>query len=143
MLTKNISNFVAMKKTFLFIWALLGIHALTGCGNSHRDPGYRVTCTIDNTLKHDSATLLVLEDGYNQLRVCGTCRARGGVFTFDGQTDRPKVALIRWDDDTVQPFYFVLEPGQLSINITPQSWTSRAALSMPNTSVMSTSATAS
>ena len=101
---------------------LLSIHAFMGCGNSHRDLGYRVTCTVDNTLHRDSATLMVLEEDYHQLRVCGACRSDGGVFTFTGQTDGPKVALIRWDNDTTQPFYFVLEPGQLDINITPSSW---------------------
>lgn len=111
-----------MKKTFIYIWMLLSIHAFSGCGNSHRDLGYRVTCTVDNTLHRDSATLMVLEEDYHQLRVCGACRSDGGVFTFTGQTDGPKVALIRWDNDTTQPFYFVLEPGQLDINITPSSW---------------------
>lgn len=111
-----------MKKTFIYIWMLLSIHAFMGCGNSHRDLGYRVTCTVDNTLHRDSATLMVLEEDYHQLRVCGACRSDGGVFTFTGQTDGPKVALIRWDNDTTQPFYFVLEPGQLDINITPSSW---------------------
>lgn len=111
-----------MKKTFIYIWMLLGIHAFTGCNNSPGDLGYRVTCTVDNTLHRDSATLMVLEEDYNRLRVCGACRSSDGVFTFTGQTDGPKAALIRWDNDTTQPFYFVLEPGQLDINITASSW---------------------
>ena len=112
-----------MKKTFIAISLLLGL-ALTGCDNSNRHlMDYRVTCTLDNGISHDIATLLVLEEEYGRLRVCGSQRSSDGTFSFTGQTDHPKAALIRWDNDsTQQPFYFVLEPGHTSITIRPGAW---------------------
>lgn len=112
-----------MKKIILTIGALLAIMAMTGCDKHARGLDYKVSCTIDNTMHHDSATLLVLEDAYNQLRVCGTGRIDGSTFIFTGQTDKPKLALIRWDNDSLQPFYFVLESGVTHINIKRDSWT--------------------
>ncbi|MBQ9556304.1 MAG: DUF4369 domain-containing protein [Muribaculaceae bacterium] len=111
-----------MKKLILSIGTLLAIMVSTGCDNQSHGLDYRVKCTIDNTMRHDSATLLVLEDDYNQLRVCGAQRSTDGTFTFTGQTDRPKVALIRWDNDSTRPFYFVLESGDISITINHGSW---------------------
>jgi len=111
-----------MKKMILSIGTLLAIMAMTGCDNHSHGLDYRVSCTLDNKARHDSATLLVLEDAYGQLRVCGTAHCDDGTFTFTGQTDKPKVALIRWDNDTVQPFYFVLESGQTDITLQSGSW---------------------
>lgn len=111
-----------MKKMILSIGTLLAIMAMTGCDNHSQGLDYRVSCTLDNKARHDSATLLVLEDAYGQLRVCGTAHSADGTFTFTGQTDKPKVALIRWDNDTVQPFYFVLESGQTDITLQSGSW---------------------
>ena len=111
-----------MKKMILSIGTLLAIMAMTGCDNHSHGLDYRVSCTLDNKARHDSATLLVLEDAYGQLRVCGTAHSADGTFTFTGQTDKPKVALIRWDNDTVQPFYFVLESGQTDITLQSGSW---------------------
>ncbi len=111
-----------MKKLILSIGTLLAIMATTGCDNHSPGLDYHVSLTLDKSMRHDSATLLVLEDGYNQLRVCGAQRSTSGTFTFSGQTDRPKVALIRWDNDSTRPFYFVLESGDINITINPGSW---------------------
>ena len=119
-------NFAAMaRKIILAILAgvaLMG--ALTGCDNQHQGElkDYTVTCTLESKLHRDSATLLVLEEAYNQLRVCGRAHAQQGTFTFKGQTDGPKVALIRWDDDSIHPFHFVLEPGMTRFTIREDSW---------------------
>ena len=96
----------------------------TGCDKQRTSSpmAYTVTCTRDNELQHDSATLLVLEEDYNKLRVCGTAHAQDHVFTFKGQTDHPRVALIRWYNDTSSPFHFVLEPGHINIHINKKSW---------------------
>ena len=96
----------------------------TGCDKQRTSSpmAYTVTCTLDNELQHDSATLLVLEEDYNKLRVCGTAHAQDHVFTFKGQTDHPRVALIRWYNDTSSPFHFVLEPGHINIHINKKSW---------------------
>ena len=120
---KSFSNFASMKKIILSIGILLHICAMTGCNDrSSHHLDYRVTCTVDNKFGHDSATLLVLEEDFGQLRMCGTSRSDGGTFTFTGQTDRPKVALIRWDNDSTEPFYFVLESGHIDITIRPGAW---------------------
>lgn len=116
-----------MKKIIFTTAALLSLlttGVLTGCSNNPEGDkvSYKVTCTLDNKLRHDSATLLVLEEDYGRLRVCGATRIDQGSATFTGQTDGPKVALIRWDNDSTQPFYFVLEQGDIDINITPGSW---------------------
>lgn len=111
-----------MKKLFLIFTTLMAI-SLMGCDNDSHQGDYTVTCTLQGIQQHDSATLLVLEEAYNRLRLCGTARTRQHTFTFKGQTDAPKVALIRWDNDSTQPFYFVLESGNISITIKDGSWT--------------------
>ena len=111
-----------MKKIILTVATFLGIIVMTSCDQHPQGLDYRVTCSIDNPSRHDSATLLVLEDAYGQLRVCGTARGTNGTFTFTGQTDKPKVALIRWDNDSTQPFFFVLESGETRITIKPGTW---------------------
>ena len=97
---------------------------VTGCDQrrSASLKDYTVTCALDGKLHHDSATLLVLEEDYNKLRVCGTARTHDSVFTFKGQIDRPRVALIRWDNDSAAPFHFVLEAGDIHLSIKPESW---------------------
>ena len=112
-----------MKKIILSIEILLSIAALTGCDSNQGGMDYEVTCALTGKQQHDSATLLVLEQDYNQLRVCASQRSHDGTFTFAGQTDGSKVALIRWDNDSTQPFYFVLEAGKIAITIADGSWT--------------------
>ena len=112
-----------MKHLLLTIAALMAVGLLNGCDNSSQQADYTVTCTLQGEARHDSATLLVLEDAYNRLRRCGTARPVNGTFTFQGQTDKPKVGIIRWDNDTTRPFYFVLEGGHTRITIKPGSWT--------------------
>ena len=121
-------NFALMvKKKSLLAGLLVGfclMAMMTGC-DRQRATGlkkYTVTCTLDDKVSRDSATLLVLEENYNKLRVCGTARAQEDSFTFTGQIDAPKVALLRWDNDTTLPFLFVLEAGNIGINIKSGSW---------------------
>ncbi len=108
-----------MKKIVLSIFGAAMVLLMANCDNHNRGMDYRVDITVDNQLRHDSATLLVLEGDYNKLRVCGAARGSGGTFTFTGQTDKAKPALIRWDNDSVNPFYFVLEGGNINITIQP------------------------
>lgn len=122
-IAQKVCNFADMKKAFITVGLLLGL-ALTGCGNRHSASGtdYTVTCRLDGVAQHDSATLLVLEEEYHQLRVCGTTRLKDGACSFAGQVDGPHVAMIRWDNDSVGPFIFVLEHGDINITIKPGSW---------------------
>ena len=50
---------------------------MTGCDQQGASGprSYTVTCSLDGQMKRDSATLLVLEEDYHKLRVCGTARA--------------------------------------------------------------------
>lgn len=121
-----------MKKFFITIMALMGLCLVTvvaSCDRQRRgNPmDYTVTCTLQEPLRHDSATLFVLEESYNKLRVCGSVKSVKNTFTFKGQIDRPKVALIRWDNDTTQPFHFVLEQGDINIVIKANSWSARGS----------------
>lgn len=110
-------------KRLIIALGLVMMLTMAGCDSGSRQQmDYTLTITIDNTMHHDSATLLVLEDAYNQLRNCGTVAGRQGTFVFTGQTDRPKAAIIRWDNDSVNPFYFVLEGGDIHLDIKPSSW---------------------
>lgn len=112
-------------KGLLYTIAILLCMAFAGCSNdasNHDDMDYTVTITLEKPLQHDSATLLVLEEEYNQLRRCATVECKDGTFMFTGQTDKPKVALIRWDNDSTQPFHFVLECGDTHITLRPDAW---------------------
>ena len=116
-----------IKKVFIATTSVLGLAStgiLTGCDNTHNGDkmSYHVTCMVDKKLHRDSATLLVLEDDYNQLRLCGTAYISDGQCTFTGQTDRPKVALLRWDNDSTRPFFFILEGGNTRITINQGAW---------------------
>ena len=118
-----------MKKFFIAIGMLAWLCAawvVTGCDRQRaaETKEYTVTCRIDGTAHHDSATLLVLEESYNKLRILGTTQDKNGTFTFKGQIDAPHVALIRWDNDTVTPFHFVLEQGNINLIIKDHSWSS-------------------
>ena len=112
-----------MKKIMITVGLALALMLGNGCDNrGHSGLDYRVNVVLDNNHHHDSATLLVLEEEYNRLRVCGTARVKNGKFTFTGQTDKPKAALIRWDNDTVEPFYFVLESGDINVSLSSGKW---------------------
>ena len=112
-----------MKKIMITVGLALALMLGNGCDNrGHSGLDYRVNVVLDNKDHHDSATLLVLEEEYNRLRVCGTARVKNGKFTFTGQTDKPKAALIRWDNDTVEPFYFVLESGDINVSLSSGKW---------------------
>lgn len=103
---------------------LLASLLTTGCDRQHNTShmDFTVKCQLEGKLHYDSATLMVLEDAYNKLRVCGNAHDSDGSFIFHGQTSGAKVALIRWDNDTTRPFLFVLEPGNTNIQIAPESW---------------------
>lgn len=112
-------------KGLLYTIAILLSMTFAGCSNDARNYNgmdYTVTITLDEQLQHDSATLLVLEEAYKQLRHCAKAGCKDGIFTFTGQTDRPKVALIRWDNDSTHPFHFVLESGDTHITLKPNAW---------------------
>ena len=129
---KKFCNFALMMKKITLMTGLLAAFCLlaltTGCDERAGKMDYALTCTIDSPQPPDSATLLVLEDDYNRLRVCGTAHADSRSFTFRGQTDGARVALIRLDNDSIHPFLFVLEPGHTDIRLKPDAWSISGSL---------------
>ena len=115
---KKILSITALAAGFTMMFLMAGCHQQ----DSGEMQDYSVICKLDSKLQHDSATLLVLEEEYNKLRVCATARVHDGAFTFKGQIEQPKVALIRWDNDSTNPFHFVLEAGNIELTIKPESW---------------------
>lgn len=115
-----------MKQTLIAIGAMLALlmaGMMTGCDTRPGEMNYQLIITLDSKLHHDSATLLVLQDEYGQLLDCGSVAVKDNSCTFTGQVDRPRAALIRWDNDsTGQPFYFVLESGETRLTLAPDSW---------------------
>lgn len=95
---------------------------VSSCEHGTRGADYNLTCRLDSFLHKDSVTLLVLEDAYNKLRVCGSATSGDGVFVFSGQIDGPHAALLRFDNDSTTPFYFVLEPGTTSMTLGTDHW---------------------
>ena len=117
------SIFATMNKKITTIFAIAAALMLGSCDSRDKGFDYELKVTLDNNQHPDSATLMVLEEEYNKLRVCATAHSDNGTFTFTGQTDKPKAALIRWDNDSVTPFYLVLESGHTNITINTASWT--------------------
>ena len=113
-----------MNKTTIIIplFVALLTAVLPGCNNGSSEMDYNLTITLDNQMHHDSATLLVLEENYDKLRLCGTVGKTNDSFVFTGQVDAPRVGIIRWDNDSTKPFYFVLESGVTHISVSPDSW---------------------
>lgn len=119
-----------MKKNAFYLLLLCAAELslmLAGCKHELNEMDYTVTITLDNTLHHDSATLLVVEDDYNKLRLIESAAAKNGVFTFTGQTDKPKVAIVRWDNDSTKPFHFALESGVTNITVGAKSWSAKGS----------------
>lgn len=96
----------------------------TGCSDSEADAhhDYTVTFTMADSTRHDSlATLHIVDDTYGRLMPGITEHFTDGTATFTGQTHCAQVAFVTFDSIT-PPFYFVLEPGNININIKPGRW---------------------
>lgn len=100
--------------------------AVVSCGHSPVKTGngaYHLTCTVDKGLvKGDSASLFIVEDGYQRIIPVGLrTGAAGTALSWDGHIDGARVAFIKWAGDTV-PFYLVIEPGNIDITIHGDRW---------------------
>lgn len=89
------------------------IAALTGCVESLSNRDFSVVCHIDEAVRPASVSLFTFQQEYAQVSKIGTATldSATGAFVFEGQIERPMVAFLKFDNDTV-PFYFVLEPGE-------------------------------
>jgi hypothetical protein len=99
------------------LFAVSILVGLVSCGNSSSrdiDCGYDVTCTVDKSLRKDSATLFILENQYGKLRKCDAEKSDRGVFSFMGQVDSPHVAFLKFNKDS-EPLYFIIERGRIEI----------------------------
>lgn len=84
------------------------IIALTACDDHASEQAYTLSIKVDTVLEVDSATLLVWEDEYFQMRHMNSTAMRNGEATLRGVLDAPRAACLRLDGTS---FYFVLEPG--------------------------------
>lgn len=91
---------------------------LTGCVERLSKTEYHVECNIDKSLNVDSVALIVHEDSYDKLKLLSrvSVDSATGAFIFDGQIEKPCVAMLKFDNDS-NAFMFVLEPGETLINI--------------------------
>lgn len=98
---------------------------LTCC--KHRvesDGAFEVTVTLHGDSIHtDSVTLIMIDDDYDLKRVLGGARLQDSSFTFTGHTPVPRIAYLDFATDSLPfQFYFILEPGEIAIDLQPGSW---------------------
>ena len=112
-----------MKKTF-FLYMTIALMALGSCEGSMTSASYdyAVEVQLGDSLKHDSVSLFVVNDTYGSLQRGGAVKLDKGRWLFSGQTEGVRVAFLKLDS-LERPFYFVLEPGRMQINIDLRSWT--------------------
>ena len=97
----------------IVIAACVATAMATGCVETLNNRDFHVVCHIDEQLRPDSVTLMILEQQYNQLKMIATTSADSatGDFVFEGQIENPTVAFFKFSNDST-PFYFVIEPGE-------------------------------
>lgn len=91
---------------------------LTSCVERLNKTEFHVECNVDKSLNVDSAALIAHEDSYDKLKLLSkvSIDSATGAFVFDGQIEKPCVAMLKFDNDS-NAFMFVLEPGETLINI--------------------------
>jgi len=113
-----------MKKVFHILLIIVAV-AMVSCGHKAVKTGngaYHLTCTVDQGLQGDSASLYIVEDGYHRLIPMGMRTGEPGTpLSWDGHIDGARVAFIKWENNP-RPFYLVLEPGNIDITIHGNSW---------------------
>ena len=117
--------FIVMRHLFYSIFLIIGGLLLTCCEHrAERDGAYEVTVTLHNgRVLTDSATLVMVDDDYELLRVLGGARLQDSSFTFAGHTPVPRIAFIDFVTDSLPyQFFFILEPGKIEIELEPGQW---------------------
>ncbi len=115
-----------MRNNVLYIYIMCVVAMMTAaCGRRATQDditAYRLTCHVDKGLLGDSAQLYIVEDGYHRLLNGGLRIGKPGTsLVWDGHIDGPRVAFIRWQGFD-RPFFFVLEPGNIGINLHAHGW---------------------
>lgn len=108
-----------IKHIIIFCITLL----LVACNNTHVTPtgAYHLTCKLDDKFHKDSATLYIVEPDYKGLTCEGLSTTTDNNFKWNGHIDGAHVAFIKFKNDSIR-FYFVLEPGDIDININSKGW---------------------
>lgn len=106
-----------------FITTLFIAIFMVACNNNEVIPTgvYHLSCELSKKFSKDSATLYIIESDYNCLALEGLSIAKDNTFSWDGHIDGAHAAFIRFQNDST-PFYFILEPGTININITTHGW---------------------
>ena len=114
-----------MRRFFYSLFIIIGGLLLTCCQHlAERDGAFEVTVTLHNgRVLTDSATLVMIDDDYQLLRVLGGSRLQDSSFSFKGHTPVPRIAFVDFVTDSLPyQFYFILEPGKIEINLEPGHW---------------------
>lgn len=91
--------------------------ALTACGNSpQRD--YAVAGSLPRYAKVDSVSLAIFHNDYRRWIDAGKAAVDHGHFSFEGQIDTARLALLIVDGEQL---HFYLEPGTTTIDINPDN----------------------
>ncbi|MBR1935807.1 MAG: DUF4369 domain-containing protein [Muribaculaceae bacterium] len=91
--------------------------ALTACGNSpQRD--YAVAGSLPPFARVDSVSLAIFHDDYHRWIDAGKSPVERGHFSFEGQIDTARLALLIVDGEQL---HFYLEPGTTTIDINPDN----------------------
>lgn len=111
-------------KKILFLYIVIALVALDSCDGNRlaASYGYTVEVQLGDSLEHDSVSLFVVNDSYGSLQCGGVTKLDNGRGLFTGQVQAAHVAFLKLDS-LQRPFYFVLEPGKMLININLRSWT--------------------
>lgn len=113
-------------KRIAYILSIITLFVASSCldeqTQSSSTEAFSLTCTVDASLKRDSATLYIVEESYNKLVNCGLRTNKAGApLQWDGNIDGAKAAFIKFTNDTI-PFYLIIEPGTCHVTITRTSW---------------------
>ncbi|MBR5727105.1 MAG: DUF4369 domain-containing protein [Muribaculaceae bacterium] len=114
-----------MRSFFYSILLILGGLLLTCCEHrAESDGAFEVTVTLHNgRVLTDSATLVMVDDDYELLRVLDGARLQDSSFSFVGHSAVPRIAFIDFVTDSLPyQFYFILEPGKIEIELEPGHW---------------------
>lgn len=114
-----------MRRFIYSLFFIIGGLLLTCCQHrAERDGAFEVTVTLYNgRVLTDSATLVMIDDDYQLLRVLGGSRLQDSSFSFKGHTPVPRIAFVDFVTDSLPyQFYFILEPGKIEINLEPGHW---------------------
>lgn len=102
---------------------ILLVLLLMSCNENKVTPtgAYHLSFEFSKELKKDSASLYIIESEYKRLYCQGLSLAKDNSFSWNGHIDGAHAAFISFKNDSI-PFFFILEPGNISIKFTTKGW---------------------